>query len=424
MTRIRRRLVRLLGLTLLLAPATLAAVVYLAFDRRPAVERPTVFTPDHVERAKRILDANDPRRLRTGLQQTVAVSAEDLDLAMNYLAQRYGDGGATSQLEAGRLHVRGSLHAAALPSQPYLNLDVQLVQGTPLPEIARFRVGALPLPAPVVRFGLRLLLSRLWSADDLALMTGAIKALSFDEQGVRLTYEWHRDLMNTVRTALLRPEDRDRLKVYQEKLAEVTAPLPPRQPVALTQLLAPLFAVAAERSRTQDPVAENRAAIVVLTFYVDGRSLRHVVPEAETWARPSGRGVQLSQRSDFAQHFMISAALSANTGGPFADAVGIYKEVSDSRGGSGFSFDDIAADRSGSRVGQWAERASQARQLQERLAATRQDAEIVPATSDLPQGLPEAEFVRQYGGVGAPGYQRLIAQIDARIDALRLFREP
>jgi hypothetical protein len=118
---------------------------------------------------------------------------------------------------------------------------------------------------------------------------------------------------------------------------------------------------------------------------------------------------------------MISAALSANTGGPFADAVGIYKEVADARGGSGFSFNDIAADRAGSRLGELAEGRDSARRLQARLSVPLTERVLMPDTRDLPEFMPEAEFMRRFGGVGAPAYARMMADIDARIAALPLY---
>ena len=52
----------------------------------------------------------------------------------------------------------------------------------------------------------------------------------------------------------------------------------------------------------------------------------------------------LAGRQDLAKHFAISAAISAHSGAPLADAIGLYKELEDARGGSGFSFDDLAAE--------------------------------------------------------------------------------
>jgi hypothetical protein len=131
--------------------------------------------------------------------------------------------------------------------------------------------------------------------------------------------------------------------------------------------------------------------------------------------------VQLRQRHDFAQHFLISALIAAEAGTPLADAVGLWKELADARsGGSGFSFNDLAADRAGTRFGELA--VGDAARLQQRLAAGLSDADLLPQVSDLPEHLPEAEFVARFGGVGGAGYQRLLATIESRIDALPVFQ--
>jgi hypothetical protein len=109
--------------------------------------------------------------------------------------------------------------------------------------------------------------------------------------------------------------------------------------------------LAADRSTDGDAVAENRAAIFLLTLYVNGQSLETILPDAKSWPQPEMRRALLNRRDDFPKHFIISAALAARAGGPLADAVGVYKEIEDSRGGSGFSFNDIAADRAGTRFG-------------------------------------------------------------------------
>ena len=416
-----RVLFRLSLLAVLLLPIFMGLAVFLALDRRPAIARAAEFTPAHVERAKRILDSNDPRRLRTGSVRTVAVSAADADLALNYLAQRYGDGGAEARFSPDRLEVRASVQASVLPMRPFVNAAVQLAEGSPLPVVERVRVGWLPMPVWLAEVMFQRLTAVVWTPDDLAALKGAIKDVQFATTGARLTYEWRGSVADAVRNAMIDPAGRERLRVYQEVLAEATRRLPPGS-VSLTELLRPLFATASTRSETSDPINENRAAIVVLTFYVDGRSPADVMPEARSWPRAERRAVTLNGRTDFPKHFMISAALSSNTGGPFADAVGVYKEVADSQGGTGFSFDDIAADRAGSRLGTLAEGRESARRLQMELAQPLTERAIMPHTSGLPTGLPEAEFKQRFGDADAPAYKKVVDDIDRRIAAMTLYR--
>jgi hypothetical protein len=58
--------------------------------------------------------------------------------------------------------------------------------------------------------------------------------------------------------------------------------------------------------------------------------------------RPTMKG-----RHDWVMHFALSAALTGALDAEMAEQVGIFKEILDSKGGSGFSFADLAADYAG-----------------------------------------------------------------------------
>jgi hypothetical protein len=143
-----------------------------------------------------------------------------------------------------------------------------------------------------------------------------------------------------------------------------------------------------------------------------------LVAGAQAWPVARPLVVTLQQRHDLALHFVVSALLAAEAGTPLADAIGLWKEVDDARraGGSGFSFADLAADRAGTRLGQLAVR--DPARLQERLAQGIDEADLMPRTDDLPEDLPLDEFQRRFGGIGGAGYARIVATIEARLDAL------
>ena len=46
----------------------------------------------------------------------------------------------------------------------------------------------------------------------------------------------------------------------------------------------------------------------------------------------------------------------------------------------------------------------------------------MPEVADLPEYMPEAEFKRRFGGVGAPPYQRMMQDIERRVAACPLYR--
>jgi hypothetical protein len=191
--------------------------------------------------------------------------------------------------------------------------------------------------------------------------------------------------------------------------------------VSLARLLGPIFELARARTAAgAEAAAENRAALVVLTLFANGRSVAAVWPGARNWPRARPLRVLLAGRDDSPLHFLVSATLAAEGTSPLSRAIGVYKEVADSRGGSGFSFNDIAADRAGTRFGELAVRDPQ--RLQARLARGVGEREFMPEAADLPENMAEADFVRRYGGVGAPRYDAMMAEIERRVGGLALYQ--
>jgi hypothetical protein len=390
-----------------------------AVDRLPRIHRAAEITPASVERAKRILDQNNPRKLKPGARRTVTVSAADLDVAANYLARQYAAGGVRVELKRGAARIDASMRLPA-PAPVYLNFAATLAESGALPRIESLRIGELPVPPPLARWLIPRLLALAFDTD-IGSLASVVKRLSINETRVALTYEWQADLPDKLTTVLVSSEERERWRACQERLMSITRSLSANN-VSLARLLTPLFALARERSQNNDPVAENRAAILILTLYTVGQKLELVLPEAKAWPKPAARRVRLSGRDDFAQHFMVSAALAAKAGGPLSDAVGIYKEIEDSRGGSGFFFNDIAADRAGTRFGEYAANRSSAQALQRRLSAAVSENDLMPATEDLPEFMPEKEFLERFGGIDGPESKRMLADIDRRVAALPLYK--
>jgi hypothetical protein len=238
---------------------------------------------------------------------------------------------------------------------------------------------------------------------------------------VEVTYRWRGDSATAHLKSLLIPSaDIERLVAYQDQVVIAATKVPPGKTVSVAELIPPVFALAQRRSSGGAPARENRAAIAALALYATSRDLRSPVPGLRALAPSEIRSVTLAGRADFAQHLLVSATLAAETDSTLADAIGLYKEVQDTRGGSGFSFTDLAADRVGTRFGRLAMLAPG--QLQTVLASGIRESDFMPEIGDLPEFMPEKEFYRRFGGVGAPSYTRMVAEIDSRIAALPLFR--
>ena len=142
-------LFRLFAVLLVGFPLALAAMVYLAIDQAPLVTAPVAFTPAHIERAKRLIDRNDPRTMKPGVLRSIVVSQEDLDLAASYLASRFARGATQIALQDGAATVRATFELPPNPIGRYANIDAVFAETDHLPRIAQLRVGRLRVPAIV-----------------------------------------------------------------------------------------------------------------------------------------------------------------------------------------------------------------------------------------------------------------------------------
>jgi hypothetical protein len=121
---------------------------------------------------------------------------------------------------------------------------------------------------------------------------------------------------------------------------------------------------------------------------------------------------------------VISAGLEAAADSAVASAIGEFKELIDTdRGGSGFSFDDLAADRAGIRFAR-AFLDATATERERLLALLTEERAILPSLQGLPTGLSQSAFRRRFGDVDAGSYKAMVAEIDRRIDRLVLHARP
>ena len=418
-----RRLLRYLLLLLLAVPLLGIAVVLLAVDDQPMLTRQAALTPDAVGRALWLLTRNDPRSMRAGVLRTIVVSQEDLDVATNYVTNRYLGGSSQVVLQDGKAIIRASVALPANPFGRFVNLEATLRESPALPRFDQLRVGRVPVPAFLCNALLDLAMARLQASTHYSATADVIKQVRSRNGFLTVKFEWSDAVPDQIKAVLVDPQEQARWRSYQQRLVQLTGASGAVRVMRLDQLLGPLMAMAAQRSVQGDALTESRSALLVLAFYVNGKDLAALVPAARAWPQAQRHLVTLSGRTDFPQHFMISAALTATAGSPLSDVVGLYKELDDARAGSGFSFNDIAADRAGTRFAELAISGSPGLDRIGRAAsAGLRESDLMPEVRDLPESMSQAEFQRRFGGVGQPRYHQMMARIEQRIAALPLYR--
>jgi len=436
MRALRRGLLWLLVCVLLLV-AGAGAALWAALE--PAAQVPRNAQPSVLDlvRAMRLFHQIDPRQLGGEGPREASISQRELELLIDQGAQRTALPLATRVgLQAGRARLQASVSLSELmASAPgllptwlgpvlagrWINVDLDLRETAGLPAIERLQLGRLPVPASAAEWLLRHQLEQQFGPEQLRLAREMVTGVHFAPDTLRLSYLWRPGNLRRMMAAVVPLPDQARLRLYLAQLASLQLKSVAGGRIPMVQLLQPAFALARQRTAAgADGAQENRSAILALAFASFPRELITVLPAARRWRLPTPWRLVLAGREDFPLHYLISAALAAEAGGPFADAVGVFKEVLDARGVSGFSFNDLAADRAGTRFGLLARRSPAA--VQARLAAELRDEDLLPDIRDVPESLSPAAFTARYGAIGSPAYQRLLADIEARLDRLPLYR--
>jgi hypothetical protein len=418
-----RFIFRLLLVLVIVVSLILGIAVVMAVDDHALVPASDAPSTADVARAKQLLARYDPRKLKAGAVNNAEIGASDLNLLAKHAINLLARGGATVEVGRGSLKGQASIELPDNPVGRYLNVEADLQAADGLPEFQRLRVGSITVPGWLANFAAVKALDAYMDGRGAGLVSEFIRTVEFEPGKLRLAYRWPAGAVEQVRARVVSPQADERLREFNERLVQVTRKFRHDNVVPLLEIMKPLFDLAETRSREGEPAADNLAAILILSAYVNGRSIEAIVPEASNWPEPTRLRVTLHRRRDLAQHYLTSAGLAAMGSGALSDAVGLFKEVEDSRGGSGFSFTDLAADRAGTRFGELATASStSARTVQQRIAHAQRETDIMPKVGDLPEGMSEPEFKQRYGGIDSPAYRGVSQDIERRIDKTPLFR--
>jgi len=411
---VKRLLAWLAGMLLLLVLAA-GGLLLLALDSKPLVERSETISQAAVNQARWLFQTNDPRRLQAGEARRTAIPAALIDDGINYLAGRSLRGRGALVLGEETAEIRVTRRLPLIPLYP--NFRAPFREGPGEPKIVAASVGSLPIPPSLLESLMLTAIQGAGYAQEWTLARQAIRELSFEPKRLRIVvaYVWEPALLDRARAIAFNPDDLVRIRSAQESLAALLDHHAPGRPVPLTSVLRTVLDI-----NGADQQENRRAALLVLGVYLAEKNIGTLIPEARNWPQLRPVALMLAGRNDSAQHFVVSATLAAWAGEPVADAIGVYKEMADSRHGSGFSFADLAADRAGTRFGELLSRRDS--RLNALLEKELTDGDLIPVISDLPESISAADFQRQFGNTSSPAYRQLTAEIERRLDALPLYK--
>ncbi|MFN3618559.1 MAG: hypothetical protein ACK4TS_11355, partial [Aquabacterium sp.] len=367
----------------------------------------------------------------------LAVPLQDVNAVMQDMAGRLVQGGARAELKGDTLMLHGSVPLERTPLKvlsalgAWANVTVTLgLKAEGAPTLDGVRVGRLNLPPDLVLWGAQRVLESQELLAPAQLMMAALSQVNVQDDRLNVTVRWTDQLQGQTLALVVPAEDWPRLQAYHAQVVAAIERVPPGSRMhpghPLRELLRTAFVLAQQRTMahgllpategtlpaSEVAYRENRAALVAVALAANKLSLHQLLTRVDGQDVPPlpMASVRLNGREDFAQHYTISALMALMVGGRVADTVGLYKEMMDASkadGGSGFSFNDLALNRAGIRLGQRARQ--DAIGLQQRLGgdeALVSDDDFIPKVDDLPEFLGRDEFVHRYGGLKDGRFQR------------------
>ncbi len=399
-------------------------LVFFGVSNEPDIAVAWTLTHDDIVRAKKIL--YEGSKTKPDEISTIELTQPDLNLAANYLLNRYRKSAVQIELKNDVLRFTVTMTLPNNSLGHYLNISFRLgnENQSEIPSLTKFKAGKLLLPAKFAAFVIDNIIRHTSLNEYFILATRPIKSIKIDQQKATISYYSSMKTMIQARDFLTQSSDNSNLDVYQKKLTEIVDQHDPAWRLSLADLLKPLFELALQRSTLENAIEENKLAIIAVNNYVNRKETKKSLSfPASKLTGEKHYSTFLYKRIDLAQHFIGSAAITTSMNGQVAQVMGEEKELSDAQGGSGFSFIDLAADKAGTRFGEMATSSPEnARKIQKAMAGIKDYSDFMPDPTDLPEHMDDAEFKQRYQSVDSAAYQELSKQIDARIAATPIYK--
>lgn len=442
MTRRQRRFLILCSPLLFLAVICLCLALLL-LSWQPVVPHPGPLAEEDFRRVEQLIVDNSPARFRQQGERQLSLDDEQLNLLTAFALsnvpplQQFA---VLFDIEDDQAVAQMSIPQSFGPFTLYLNLNARFAQDQGRARLIELRAGRLPVPRNILRTAEHLAGYRLETAStasqELAAVRHSVLTYQLGEDKLHLTLAWQPSVLSQLRSQaqqiFVSDQDQQRILAYHQLIAEIASDAREvRRQVPLQSFIPPLFELAYQRSllTDADAIAENRALLQTLSFFVNDLPVTQLIGE-QTGDDTTNTGlptvpsmiVMLHQRNDLALHFVSASAIAASAGVTLAEVLSNSKEVYDARYGTGFSFSDLTANAAGVALGEFATSSQEnARHIQQLLMKTELETGFMPVPRTDTDGLDEAAFIEKFGARDSPAFMQRLQEINDAVMALQLY---
>jgi len=213
-----KTLLRILMLLLSALVILCAMLVFFGVSNEPDIAVGWTLTRDDIARAKKIL--HEGSKTKPDEIGTIELTQPDLNLAANYLLNRYSKSAVKIEIKNNVLRFIVTMTLPRNSLGHYLNISFRLgnEDNSELPGLTKFKAGKLLLPAKFAAFVIDNIIRHTSLNDYFILATRPIKTVKIDQQKISITYYSNRETLIQARNFLTQSADNPSLKFISKNL--------------------------------------------------------------------------------------------------------------------------------------------------------------------------------------------------------------
>ncbi len=315
-----------------------------------------------------------------------------------------------------------------LPFKRYLNITCLVSQTAENSKLHDCKIGYLPIYGSLLEWIALTGFSVVLGEDFADTAQDLLANIEYSNASIKLHAKKSKFLKEQVNQSMSRIGDfassyQQNATVDKETIVYYLNELNKVKSSELAPYVGASFSLAQERSKYNDPVEENTAVLWALAIKFGDyhfASLMGLKANKSYSAVPTTRG-----RVDLTQHFIYSAILDQLGDLDVGLAIGEAKELLDSlKGGSGFSFSDLAADKAGLKISHFStSNKNNALYTQKLLANVTTEDAYFPFIHDLPDGFKDKDYQKVISSIESKNYRYVETEIDKRINKLAVYNK-
>ena len=406
----------------------------LILSSKSSVLPSNIISAQEVVKAKKFVNSLTNQISLNAKNINISLSSEDLILLSHFISQTVPKLDIRLNLSAQQVYAVVSYEIDTLSIKKYVNASCIIIQQKNYVGVDECYVGKLSLPSALVEFLVMYFIKKIIPEEQLPHYQKLYQQITLTDNMIAVSLTNLTDLKSSV-------------EKLTNQLFDVAKPFTLNSGVNNTQVefyinlieksqlksnsLAPylieLFQNVEKYSNKDDAIAENKAALWALVIVFGNKKFANYLGE-NYQPKKDFKGKRIHNRQDLGLHFLYSIFLELTGEQYIAAKIGEYKELLDSnKGGSGFSFADLAADLAGIKLSkELTSNPKKGSKIIQQFAQISKnnmlESMVFPSISGLPEGISEARFTEIYGNVNSDEYKKITQKINSRINQLYIYQ--